>query len=944
MNRQFRSLYNAALGSWVAVSELSTAHGRGRLRKKRLAAVCSLAIASGLFSSAALADCNNSGGSNYSCSGITSNSQVISGNALNVSADSSFQATASNTLALSTSNGDLSVNLAAGSTLTNSDPFSYTLGATTTGGSGNIDLTLGGNINSSGLQGVYTDMLSSGNLSITQLAGSTISGGAAIRAATNGSMSLDLAGTLTGVSTVGNNYGLTMVGNGGPVTLLQHASSQISGSLGIYAGIYTDQATFNLAGTIQGNSNDGIFLDMGGSMTAFTLNQTAGSISGADSGIGLYSDNTAPINLNLAGSVSGGSQAAILTDTAAGSAVSINLQSGANVGSSNGTALLDTLGNADVSIASGATVAGKVLLGEGNDTLTISGAANLSGITLLDGGNSEDGGVTDILGTGGAATNKLTFQNSSQTLAGANLKNWQSVNVDGGSLTLSDGTLATGSGTNPDSSLQGLVLSNGGSVSSPAALNISGDVNIGTGSMLSHAQGGSITGNVANAGSLYWQNLGQTLTINGNYHGTAGSSLSLESYLGDDSATSDQLHVTGNITGSTAISIRPVAGSPGAQTVNGIRVVQVDGSSAAGSFTLAAPAQAGAYQYLLQQGSALDGNDWYLVSHFDCSLNNSCAAANPGTPLYRPGVVNYLAAQAVANEQGMQQLSSLHQRIGSQWLQTDGGQRYWLRAYHGQQQADGAQRFGYDSSSNGIQAGYLLHDSKDAAGNRDYLAITADYARSQADFHDRLRPQAGLDARTGALSASSLGAGVVYNHTWADGSYVDVVGQLSALSNKFTDSYGGSAKQRGWRVGLSVEGGLPLARWGSWQLESQAQLQYLHTRYQGMADGSGQVDGSSNNLLRGRLGLRLSSGQPEDQTQFYGIANVFRDMGGKTALQVGGRRVEEQFARGGWELGAGMQYRLSATSQLYADFRYGQSSGGGEGRKLELNLGWKASF
>ena len=929
MNRQFRSLYNAALHSWVAVSELSSGHGRSRLRKKRLASLA-LAIASGLVSSAALADCTSGNGTDYSCSGTTNSTQTISGSALNITADSSFQATAPDTLDLSSSSGDLNVNLAAGATLNNSDPFSYALGATTTAGSGNINLTLGGNINSSGLRGVYTDMQSSGNLGITQLAGSTISGAVAIRAASRGSMNLDLAGTLNG-----GNFGLAIAGNGsnGPVTLQQRATSQINGNIGIYSQIFDNQGVFNLAGTVQGNSNSGISLDLGVNMTAFTLNQTAGSISGARSGIDLVSDNSAPISLNLAGSVSGGSQAAISTDTAAGSSVTIQLQNGANVSSSNGTALLDTLGNANVTIDSGATVAGKVLLGEGNDSLRISGAANLSGVTLLDGGNSLDGGVTDILGTGGAATNKLTFQNSSQTLAGANLKNWQSVNVDGGSLTLSDGTLASGSGTNPDSSLQGLVLRNGATLSSPAALNISGDVAIGAGSTLHHALGGSITGNVANAGSLYWQNLGQTLTINGNYHGTAGSSLSLETYLGDDSSTSDQLHVTGNTTGSTAISIRPLAGSPGAQTVNGIRVVQVDGSSAAGSFSLVAPVQAGAYQYLLQQGSALDGNDWYLVSH----------AANADVPLYRPGVMNYLAGQAVVNEQGMQQLSSLHQRIGGQWQQGDGGQRYWLRAYHGQQQAEGAQRVGYDSNSNGLQLGYLLRDSTDGAGNSNYLALTADYARSQADFQDRLRPQAGLDARTGSLTASSLGAGVVYNHAWADGSYVDVVGQLSALSNKFTDSYGGSASQRGWRAGMSVEGGLPLARWGSWQLESQAQLQYLHTRYQGFSDGSAEIAASSSDLLRGRLGLRLANGQPGDTAQFYAIANAYHDLGGKPAVTVAGSKLQDRFPRWRWELGSGLQYMLSGSSRLYADIRYSQATHG-ESRQLMLNLGWKASF
>lgn len=951
MESHFCSPCDDSPGRGVAV-DAGAAPAGGVPKRRPIAArpqACSLvlALAGGLLGTAAQADCSTSNGTDYSCTGTTSSTQTLSGSALNVSADSSFQATASPALDLSASSGNLSVDLAASSTLTTSDTTSVGLRALTTGGSGNIDLTLGGNINSSGLQGVFTDMLSSGNVSITQLAGSSISGQAAIRAGTSGSgsMNLDLAGTLTGVAYVGNSYGLAILGSntGGPITLQQRASSQINANIGIFAVIVNNQATFNLGGTVHGDTRDGVWLDLGTNMTAFTLNQTAGSIGGARSGIDLTSNNTAPIALNLAGSVTGGTQAAVYTDTASGSTVTINLQNGAMVSSGNGVALLDTLGNANVTIGSGSAVVGKVLLGEGNDNLTISGQANLSGATLLDGGNSLDSGVTDVLGTAGAAINKLTFAGTTQTLAGANLKNWESVTVDNSTLTLSDGTLSTGQGTNPDNSLQGLVLTNGATVSSPVALNISGDINIGANSTLSHALGGSITGNVDNAGRIYWQNLGQTLTINGHYQGTPGSSLSLETYLAGDNSASDQLHVTGNTSGSTAINIRPVAASPGAQTVNGIRVVQVDGTSAAGSFTLAAPVQAGAYQYLLRQGSALDTNDWYLVSQFDCSVTNTCAAASTGVALYRPGVVNYLAAQAVVNEQGMQQLSSFHQRVGSIWQQTESGRRYWVRTYHGEQQADGEQRASYDSRNNGLQVGYVLRERAIDSGQREYWAVTGDYASGRTDVSDRLRPMFGLEASTGAISSSSLAVGGVYNRTWVDGGYVDVVAQWSALSNQFSDNYGGGATQHGWRVGLSVEAGAPVARWGGWYLEPQAQMSYLHTRYNDFSDNSASVAGYSGNALRGRLGVRLATGQPGDSTQIYSIANVYHDFGDTVALAVGGSSVQEAFPRTRWELGAGVQQALSVGSRLYADIRYGRSTQG-SGNQLMVNAGLKVHF
>ena len=152
---------------------------------------------------------------------------------------------------------------------------------------------------------------------------------------------------------------------------------------------------------------------------------------------------------------------------------------------------------------------------------------------------------------------------------------------------INDAALVTGVGTNSDGSLQGLVLTNASTLTSPIALGIIGDVNIDSTSTLSHALGGSITGNVTNAGMIYWQNLGQTLTITGNYIGNAGN-MSLGTDLGDDNSLTDSLVVTGDTSGTTTLTVRPEGTSAGAQTVAGIPVILVGGTSGA-TFTLASP-------------------------------------------------------------------------------------------------------------------------------------------------------------------------------------------------------------------------------------------------------------------------------------------------------------------------------------------------------------------
>ncbi|MBH0645060.1 autotransporter-associated beta strand repeat-containing protein [Salmonella enterica] len=102
-----------------------------------------------------------------------------------------------------------------------------------------------------------------------------------------------------------------------------------------------------------------------------------------------------------------------------------------------------------------------------------------------------------------------------------------------------------------------------------------------------------------------------TLTIAGNYTGNDGH-LYLNTQLGDDSSPTDKLIVTGDTAGSTTLHITNVNGL-GAQTVNGIEVIEVGGQSD-GDFTLyKGHVDINAWTYTLKQ----DGGDWYLRSESD---------------------------------------------------------------------------------------------------------------------------------------------------------------------------------------------------------------------------------------------------------------------------------------------------------------------------------------
>jgi autotransporter-associated beta strand protein len=124
----------------------------------------------------------------------------------------------------------------------------------------------------------------------------------------------------------------------------------------------------------------------------------------------------------------------------------------------------------------------------------------------------------------------------------------------------------------------------------------------------------SIGGQLINNGEIRMSSAtpASILLVGGNYIGNNGL-LTLSTTLGEDNSATDKLVVLGSTAGATRVAINN-AGGMGAQTTNGIEIVQVGGASD-GSFALQGRVVAGAYEYQLVQGTP-NGNDgdWYLSS------------------------------------------------------------------------------------------------------------------------------------------------------------------------------------------------------------------------------------------------------------------------------------------------------------------------------------------
>ena len=193
----------------------------------------------------------------------------------------------------------------------------------------------------------------------------------------------------------------------------------------------------------------------------------------------------------------------------------------------------------------------------------------------------------------------------------------------------------------------------------------------------------TVEGNVNNSGSIYLGNgkipdksfnyQGNRLIVNGDY--TDNGSLTFYTVLGNDDSPTDKLIVNGNInSGSSGIWVNNLRGL-GAQTTNGIELIQVNGEKSDGNFKLTRRVTAGPYEYLLKRGSGANEKNWYLISQLkpvepppknpaDPNAHHDDQVQPLDVPLYRPEVSAYIGNSAVVQTLFS---SRLHDRIGDLW-------------------------------------------------------------------------------------------------------------------------------------------------------------------------------------------------------------------------------------------------------------------------------------
>ncbi|EPJ3204171.1 autotransporter outer membrane beta-barrel domain-containing protein [Salmonella enterica subsp. enterica serovar Derby] len=373
----------------------------------------------------------------------------------------------------------------------------------------------------------------------------------------------------------------------------------------------------------------------------------------------------------------------------------------------------------------------------------------------------------------------------------------------------------------------------------------------------------------------------QTLTINEDFTGNGGK-LVFNTVLNDDTSETDKLKVLGNTTGNAFVAVNNIGGA-GAQTIEGIEIIDVAGNSDA-TFEKAGRIVAGAYDYNVVQ----KGNNWYLTSFIQPEDPDPVdphdpdpVSPDPGDPVdpiipepeepvappvteqqYRPEAGSYLANNYAANTLFM---TRLHDRLGeTQYTDMLTGEKkvtsLWLRnvgAHTRFKESSGQLKT--QSNSYVMQLGGDLAQWSSDGLDRWHIGAMAGYANSQSRTQSSLT---GYYSR-GQVTGYSVGLyGTWYaNEADKSGTYVDTWVLYNWFDNKVMGQEQATEKYKSSGITASVEAGysfkLGESERNSYWLQPKAQVVWMDVQAENHreANGTRVKDNTDGNLMT-RLGVK----------------------------------------------------------------------------------------
>ncbi|ECR7821099.1 fibronectin-binding autotransporter adhesin ShdA [Salmonella enterica subsp. enterica serovar Livingstone] len=546
--------------------------------------------------------------------------------------------------------------------------------------------------------------------------------------------------------------------------------------------------------------------------------------------------------------------------------------------------------------------ASEYLLTEGLSwNATATSATPAHGTFTLGAGDSFE--VTSVLGD---KTGNGDWDGKTLTKLGAGKLTLSGVNTYTGDTNVQEGTLwLAGDGTIGEvGSQQAVNVASGATFGGSNGTTVNGKVtNEGTLVFGDSEETGAIftlNGDLVNMGTIASGSTsstpGNTLYVDGNYTGNGGS-LYLNTALGDDDSATDKLVITGDASGTTDLYINGIG--DGAQTTNGIEVVDVGGVSTSDAFELKNEVNASLYTYRLYWNES--DNDWYLASKAQSDDDDSGGDDTPSdggddggnvtppddggdggnvtppddggdggdvtppdhggdvAPQYRADIGAYMGNQWMARNLQMQ---TLYDREGSQYRNADGS--VWARFKAGKAESE-AVSGNIDMDSNYSQ--FQLGGDILAWGNGQQsitVGVMASYINADTDSTGNRGADGSQFTSSGNVDGYNLG---VYATWFADaqthsGAYVDSWYQYGFYNNSVESGDAGSESYDSTANAVSLETGyrydIALSNGNTVSLTPQAQVVWQNYSADSVKDNYGtRIDGQDGDSWTTRLGLRV---------------------------------------------------------------------------------------